>query len=113
MREKKELNQRIGTNIKAIREEAGYTQEGLSELLNVTPHHLSAVERGVFGASLELIDKLCRLLHVSADRLLFGLRKEDEFLNEISHMIERVSAADRPRIKKILSEMVALSVKNK
>ena len=46
MREKKDINIEIGGNIQVAREQAGYTQDTLSEMLGMTPNHLSAIERG-------------------------------------------------------------------
>ena len=45
MREKKDINIEIGGNIQVAREQAGYTQDTLSEMLGMTPNHLSAIER--------------------------------------------------------------------
>ena len=53
MREKKDINIEIGGNIQVAREQAGYTQDTLSEMLGMTPNHLSAIERGASGISLE------------------------------------------------------------
>ena len=72
MREKKGINIEIGGNIQVAREQAGYTQDTLSEMLGMTPNHLSAIERGASGISLEALQRLCRLLGVSADRIIFG-----------------------------------------
>ena len=41
-------------------------------MLGMTPNHLSAIERGASGISLEALQRLCRLLGVSADRIIFG-----------------------------------------
>ena len=49
MREKKDINIEIGGNIQVAREQAGYTQDTLSEMLGMTPNHLSAIERGASG----------------------------------------------------------------
>ena len=62
MREKKDINIEIGGNIQVAREQAGYTQDTLSEMLGMTPNHLSAIERGASGISLEALQRLCRLL---------------------------------------------------
>ena len=72
MRERKNINLEVGRNIQTAREQAGYTQDALSERMGITPNHLSAIERGVSGISLETLSRLCRLLGVSADRILFG-----------------------------------------
>ena len=37
MREKKDINIEIGGNIQVAREQAGYTQDTLSEMLGMTP----------------------------------------------------------------------------
>ena len=72
MRGKKEVNVFAGAQIQAARERAGLTQDKLSELVGVSTNHLSAIERGVYGISLDNLRKICRLLNVSADYILFG-----------------------------------------
>ena len=109
MREKKVLNIKIGTNIQVARENAGYTQEKLSELIGLTPNHLSAIERGVSGASLEVLEKLCLLLGVSADYLIFGSTCPDGDTLMLSRQLSSVSPRHREQIKKILSSLLELS----
>ena len=50
-------------------------------MLGKTPNHLSAVERGASGISLEALQRLCRLLGVSADRIIFGTDKPEAKAN--------------------------------
>ena len=45
-------------------------------MLGMTPNHLSAIERGASGISLEALQRLCRLLGVSADRIILGLTSQ-------------------------------------
>ena len=98
MREKKEINIAVGNHIQLVREEAGYTQDTLSELLDITPNHLSAIERGVSGISLETLQRLCLLLGVSADRILFGLdAQEQEALAIARRITDPRPALDHPR----------------
>lgn len=70
--EKKELNVQIGQRIRRAREERGYTQEKLAELVGVSVQYTSDLERGKVGASVATIVRLCRALEVSSDFLLFG-----------------------------------------
>ena len=58
MREKKDINIEIGGNIQVAREQAGYTQDTLSEILGLTPNHLSDIEQGAFGIPLEALQRL-------------------------------------------------------
>ena len=69
MREIPEQNLIFGGNVKREREKAGYTQECFSEMIDMTPNNLSAVERGVAGVSLKSLRRICEVLKVSADDL--------------------------------------------
>ena len=99
---KKEINQRIGANIKAVREESHYTQEQLSELIGVTPNHLSAIERGYYGATPELIDRLCHIFSVSADRLFFGANELDDFSEIFIQKFKTIPPNQKPKVYKLI-----------
>lgn len=106
MRAKKDINIRIGANIQATRECVGYTQEELSEVIGITPNHLSAIERGASGASLETIEKLCYTFGISADALLFGNREQDDFAREIAVQLNQLNPEYRPKVKKLLAAVL-------
>ncbi|MBE5076213.1 helix-turn-helix domain-containing protein [Anaerotignum lactatifermentans] len=72
MQQKKELNIQMGSRIRKARLQAGLTQEAFAELLHLGPKHISAMERGIVGLSMETLQNSCQVLHVSADTLLFG-----------------------------------------
>lgn len=105
---KKEINQRIGANIKAVREESHYTQEQLSELIGVTPNHLSALERGYYGVTPELIDRLCHIFSVSADRLFFGADELDDFSAVFIQKLKTIPPNRKPQVYKIISDISEL-----
>ena len=102
MRDKKELNVFIGSNIQRARENAGMTQEKLSEIMDISPKHLSAIERGVYGISLENLHKLCTLLNESADFILLGKAPSNE-----DHALARKIAAVRPECREQVMQGVA------
>lgn len=108
MRQKKEINIRVGKNIQSAREAAKYTQEELSELLDITPNHLSAIERGASGATLETLEKLCKLFCVSSDSLLFGWDNSNLFAEEIAAQLGSIRPEYRPQTKKLLSALLAI-----
>ena len=72
MQKKKEINIQMGSRIRKARLQAGLTQEAFAELLHLGPKHISAIERGIVGLSMETLQNICQVLHVSADTLLFG-----------------------------------------
>lgn len=73
---KKPINVLVGKNARKYREEAGYTRERLSELIDVVPRFMYDYEIGVTGISLTTLKKLCEVLGISADRILWD--KEDK-----------------------------------
>ena len=109
MRAKKDINTEVGIHIQIARERAGYTQEKLSEMLNLSPNHLSAIERGVSGVSLDVLKRLCRLLGVSADYIIFG---EENPCDDTYNLALQLAKADKrlqPQTQKILAAMLELS----
>lgn len=76
MREKKELNVQIGTQIRLAREKMRITQEQLAEKLDCSPQFVSDVERGVVGISIPTLRNLCVALGISSDSILFSESSE-------------------------------------
>ena len=72
MREKKAINVQIGERIKLARENAKLTQEQFAERIEVSPQYVSDLERGVVGASVSTLKRICVMLGISADQILFG-----------------------------------------
>ena len=87
MKERKEINVRLGANIQRERTRAGLTQEQFSEMIGIATQSLSAVECGAVGASLTTLERICTTLSVSADALLFGRSQG----NDAAYLAERLS----------------------
>ena len=77
MDNKKELDQMIGARIKKAREAAGLTQDRFGELVRMGPKNVSAVERGMVGVSLLTLRRICKVLAISSDYLLFGCDEKE------------------------------------
>ena len=77
MREKKEINIQIGEQVRVAREQAKLTQEALAEKIEVSPQYVSDLERGVVGVALPTLKRLCCVLGVSSDQILFGAQLQD------------------------------------
>ena len=72
MREKKELNVKIGNRIRIAREAAGLTQDRFAELVSLATKNVSDIERGVVGISVGTLIRICETLSISSDSILFG-----------------------------------------
>ena len=64
--------EQIGMRIKICRKRKHLTQEKLAELLDVSPHYVYELERGVKTMSLYTLNSLSNCLEVSSDYLLYG-----------------------------------------
>ena len=60
----------IGKRIKIARIKADLTQEKLSEMIGVSPTHLSNIETGSTRVSLKTIVSIANSLHITSDDLL-------------------------------------------
>lgn len=66
-------NKIIGLNIKKYRKKAGFTQERLAELLDISTVHMSHMECGHVSMSIDILLKLCESLQVSPNQILSGV----------------------------------------
>lgn len=90
----------IGARIKAARERADMTQEDLAAELEMSPTHISVLERGLKAPKLETLVNIANALHVSSDMLLQDvvLYAADGLASELSAAITKLSPKEQERI---------------
>lgn len=71
----------LGNAIRTARMKRGYTQDQLSELLDITPGHLQQMEGGRRNPSVPLLFQMMELLDFSVDALVFPERGEEQVLH--------------------------------
>ena len=76
-------NPNLSQRLKSLRNEHGYTQANLADLLNVTPQAISQLENGKTSLDIEKLVRLADLYHISTDELL-GLTNDSE-MDLIAH----------------------------
>ena len=101
--------EQIGMRIKLCRKQKHLTQEKLAERLDVSPHYVYELERGVKTMSLYTLNDLSRCLEVSSDYLLYG--KPNTYHNELpedalSVMIRDLPMQQRNRLADLLKVML-------
>ena len=105
MKEKKPINIETGQRIKQVREAAGLTQEAFAEILGLGVKHISAIECGAVGVSLNTIRKICQMLAVSSDAILL----ENTDKNDVSAMtarLERLSPKQYKIAEDVLNKLI-------
>ncbi len=98
----------IGKRIKSAREKKGLTQEQLAEQVNLSPMHISVIERGNKLPRLETLIKIANVLDVSADTLLQDVVNNQIKLHtsEASNLIAQLSREDQRRVLAALHSFV-------
>lgn len=85
----------------------GYTREQFAEKLDVSVSYMAEVERGRTGISVKMLIKICDLLGLSADYILFGTNRDDDTM--ILDKIHRIDDKYIPLLNRIITELLTLS----
>ena len=92
--------------IRKAREDAGYTRETFAELLDVSVSYMAEVGRGRTGISVKMLIKICKVLGLSADYVLFGETRTDDELRV--DRIRRIDERYLPLLDGVITELLAL-----
>lgn len=93
--------------IRKAREDLGYTREKFAEKLDVSVSYLAELERGRTGISVKMLIKICKVLGLSADYVLFGNERPEDFKR--LDAIHRIDEKYLPLLDKVIAELLTLS----
>lgn len=102
---RKDLNVLVGSNIKREREKAGFTQDRFSELLGIGSKSLSSIERGVVGVSLATLLRICDLLHISANVLLYEQARQND-VDSIALQLTRLNEEQFEIASEVMANLI-------
>ena len=86
---------RSGAYIQNLRIQNGYTQGQMAKALNMDRSHLSRIESGTKGCSVDLFIQLSEFFHVSIDSLILGMERD----NVLEH-------GSKVQLKKEIAELI-------
>lgn len=92
--------------IRKAREEMGYTREKFAELLDVSVSYMAEVERGRTGISVKMLMKICNVLGLSSDYVLFGEKGTDN--EKLLEKLNRINPQYIPLLDSVITELLAL-----
>jgi len=95
--------------IRKAREDQGYTREKFAEKLDVSVSYMAELERGRTGISVKMLIKVCNLLGLSADYVLFGSERGED--TQRLDAIHRIDDKYLPILDAVTTELLALSQK--
>ena len=95
------------TRIQKAREDMGYTREKFAEVLDVSVSYLAELERGRTGISVKMLVKVCNVLGLSADYVLFGTERSAD-LSRID-AIHRIDTKYLQLLDNVISDLLVLT----
>ena len=103
----------IGYRIKTIRKNNNLTQEQLAELINVSPHYIYELEKGLKKMSLDTLLAITLTFNTSADYILFGYTNNDlsfkyDNLDQLDQMLQTLTSTQRKNVAEILRTILPL-----
>ncbi len=101
----------IGKRIQEYRKKKGLTQEELSEIIEISPHHLSALERGVYNIRLETLVRILNCLGCSANEIFCDVVDKSAHVrsNELYERMKELSPDEQRKIFDVVDTMIKSS----
>ena len=89
------IKKELGKKIKTIRLSKGYTQEKLSEMIDISQKALSSIEIGENFVTAETLDKLLNALEITAEELFATNKFKDahELLKKINQNLAIIGSS--------------------
>lgn len=102
----------IGRRIQEIRKQRGLTQEQMAERVNISPHYLSALERGVYNIKLDLLVDILNILNCSADEVFQDVVDSSSKIkaSQLSEKLKGLPLHEQRKILEVVEIMIANSV---
>ena len=98
----------VGQRIKAAREKKSMTQEDLAARINISPTHVSVIERGTKIPRIDTFVAIANVLEVSADELLVDVVNcaANGVASNLSAAIEVLPHEEKMRVLKVVSALI-------
>ena len=98
----------VGLRIKETRETKGLTQEELAALVDLSPTHISVIERGQKVPKLDTFVAIANALDVSADELLVDVvaHSVTGVSNRLSDKISSLPMKEQKKIIKVIQALI-------
>ncbi len=98
----------VGRRIKAAREKRNMTQEDLAALIDISPTHVSVIERGAKILRMDTFVAIANVLEVSADELLVDVvdHAATGVASELSAAIADLPNEEKKRILRVVSALI-------
>lgn len=100
------VKKQIGKRIQYLRKKKGLTQEQLSEMVDISTNHLSAIERGVHNIKQKTLVKIMLCLECTADDVFADVITRNHLIKEygMTEQINNLTAEEMDLIYSLIEE---------
>ena len=102
----KEINT-VGTRIRECRKEMGYSQETLAAMLYMKKTTICKYEKDQHDIPSSVLLELAKALHTTPNYLLLGDVEEDDWMDDMIQMLEKIKRPEYRELVKKQIEMLA------
>ena len=98
----------IGKRISELRKKKNMTQEELSEIIGISPHYLSALERGIYNIKLDKLVAIINALDCTADDIFCDVINNGYMMraNRLSDEIDGLPRLEKMKIFDVIETMI-------
>ena len=106
-RTNKDINERVGLQLREAREKAKITQKELAEYIKIGKNHIHQVETGKSKASVEILLGYCDRLGLTPNEILeFGM---GDISPKLVSQISSMTVSDQEKLSQILDLIYAIN----
>ena len=95
----------LGSRVRQLRMERGYTREQLAEFAEISVGFLSDIERSRKGVGADILGRLATALRVSVDYLLYGKEIDDY---SVGRLIVSFTQGEQEQLKRVLNQCIKI-----
>ena len=93
-------------NLRYFRTKAGLSQLKFSELIDLTPNYLNAVENGKYFPSPDVIDKICNVLQILPYQLFLEHQSDSNSeKTQLIQLISKLQTSVSTEFEKVITEI--------
>lgn len=102
------VEKEVGKRIQEYRKKRGLTQEELAEIIDISPHYLSALERGVYNIKLEILVSILNALDCSADEVFCDVvnKSFNVKANRLSDKLKNLPPDEQYKIFEVVDTLI-------
>ncbi len=97
---------KIGRDIRSVREAKGYSQEYLAEMLGLSQSSYANLESGKSNLSVDRLIQVCEILQIDIHKFLASMFINEPKGNMVHEMMDEKSSALSPEVKKLYGELI-------